>query len=83
MDTSDHDCRKDMQYKAALKRVAELEVQHGDAWAMVSEHRLALQQKDAALVAARQNMRSTVAEAVAGVASGQLPWFKILEGVML
>lgn len=59
-----------MQLKAALKRASELEAQCEDAVASLSEYRLAFQQKDAELTAAKQSVRSAVTEAMANTTSG-------------
>lgn len=50
------------QYEAALKRIAELEHQHDRAVQQGCERDLALQQKEAELLAAKHSVRSAVVE---------------------
>ena len=55
-------CRVKGQYQAAAKRIAELEVLQQVAMTAAHEHQLAMHQKQAELVTAKQSVRSAVAD---------------------
>ena len=55
-------CRVKGQYQAAAKRIAELEALQQVAMTAAQEHQLAMHQKQAELVAAKQSVRSAVAD---------------------